>query len=98
MSHYDLGEIRTEEAVSPTPPEKKERLGIWGSKKRLGYSKAPPLYIFVVKFLLKPYKFFRKKFFKLRICASKLNIYFDGTLCQVQGGMVAQSSFLSVIT
>jgi hypothetical protein len=48
MSHYDLGEIRTEKAVSPTPPEKKERLGIWGIKKRLGYSKAPPLYIFVV--------------------------------------------------
>jgi hypothetical protein len=32
MSHYDLGEIRTEKAVSPTPPEKKERLGIWGTK------------------------------------------------------------------
>jgi len=27
MSHYDLGEIRTEKAIRSTPPEKKERLG-----------------------------------------------------------------------
>jgi len=25
MSHYDLGEIRTEKATRPTPSEKKER-------------------------------------------------------------------------
>ena len=32
MSHYDLGEIRTEKADRSTPPEKKERLGEWGNK------------------------------------------------------------------
>lgn len=32
MSHYDLGEIRTETAIRPMSPEKKERLGVRGNK------------------------------------------------------------------
>src|SRR5437867_11682357 len=27
-----------------------------------------------------------REFFKQRICVSKFNIYFDGTLCQIQNG------------
>jgi len=47
-SHGDLGGIRTESATRPSPPEKKERQGEKGPKKRLGNSKAPKMYIFVV--------------------------------------------------
>jgi hypothetical protein len=50
MCYYDLGEIRTETAVSPTPPEKKERLEVPGKQKRLGNSKAPIINIFVIEF------------------------------------------------
>jgi hypothetical protein len=43
MSHYDPGEIRTETANRPTPPEQKERQEIGEfNQKRLGNSKASP--------------------------------------------------------
>ena len=49
-SHYDLGEIRTESAVKPMPPEKKERLESEEIKKRLGNSKAPLIVYLLFKF------------------------------------------------
>jgi len=52
QSHYDLGEIRTESAIRPSPPEKKERLEIEENQKRLENSEAPNMCIFVVWFLI----------------------------------------------
>ena len=52
MSHYDLGEIRTEKAIRSTPPEKKERLGETGNEPKTPRKlHGAAEYIFVVEIL-----------------------------------------------
>ena len=62
LNHYDLGEIRTESADRSTPPEKKERQGDQGNKKRLGNSKAPDINIFVIRILSNSYQVLTQEF------------------------------------
>src|SRR5262245_31920802 len=86
-SHYDPGEIRTESAIRPSPPDKKERLKIEESQQKTPRKKTSRRRICV--YLL--FEFFSnsnhdlaREFFKQRICVSKLNIHFDGAWCQAQ--------------
>jgi hypothetical protein len=50
MSHYDLGEIRTETADRSTPQEKKELLGEKRQQKTPRKLQGAAGYIFVVEF------------------------------------------------
>jgi len=56
-NHYDPGEIRTESAMRPSPPEKKNGWRIRGEPKSASKkSKAPNMNIFVV-WICQPPKF-----------------------------------------
>jgi hypothetical protein len=63
MSHDDLGEIRTETAIRSTPPEKKERLGVKGCKRKTPWKlQGAAGYIFVIEIQSKSPKFNFKNF------------------------------------
>jgi len=60
-SHYDLGEIRTESAVRPTPPEKKERL-VTGEQKTPRKTKASLKVYLLFEFFSNSYPVLAKEF------------------------------------
>lgn len=62
MSHYDPGEIRTESAARPTPPEKKERLETEEQKNASEQSKASSNLYWLLEFLAIPTRIYPKKF------------------------------------
>lgn len=85
MSYYDLGEIRTESAARPSPPEKKNGWESEEPKTPRNLQGADYKYICSLN-SLQFLQVLAKEFFKLRICASKLNIYFGYLFCQVEIG------------
>jgi hypothetical protein len=94
-SYCDLGEIRTESADRSTPPEKKERLGVRGNKTPRNLQGAAFMYICSLNSLATPTSF-SERIFKLRICASKLNIHLERMLCQAQSHIVAHYEFFVI--